>query len=357
MMNTLSKIKIEKIKESKIKTVDFQNIQFGKQFSDHMFSADYKNGAWTNLKIEPYAPISLSPSCAAIHYGQAVFEGMKAYKFSDGSISLFRPLENAKRINISAKRLCMPEIPEEIFMEAVHQLVKLDSDWVPPYEGCSLYIRPFLFASEELLGVRPAEEYKFMIISSPVSSYYTGAVDVKIETNYSRAAEGGVGFAKAAGNYASALYPAKLGQDKGYKQLIWTDAKTHEYIEESGTMNVMFLINNTLITPSISLNTTLAGITRNSVLTLAKALGINVEERRVSVKEVIEAARNNKLQDAFGTGTAATIAQIASITFNDEKFELPAIEKREISNKIAQSIQDIKRGRVEDKYNWIYKID
>lgn len=355
-MDTLSNIQIEKIKISKIKSVDFQNIQFGKQFSDHMFSADYKDGEWKNLKIEPYAPIALSPSCAVIHYGQAVFEGMKAYKDSNNNILLFRPTENAKRINNSAKRMCMPEIPKELFMEAVHQLIKLDANWVPNYEGCSLYIRPFLFASEELLGVRPAEEYKFMIITSPVASYYTGSVDVKIETNYSRAAEGGVGFAKAAGNYAAALYPAKLGQDKGYKQLIWTDAKTHEYIEESGTMNVMFLINNILITPSISHQTTLSGITRDSVLTLAKEIGIPVEERRVSVKEVVDAARKNQLQDAFGTGTAATIAQIASITFNDEKFELPPLSERTVSNKIAAIIQDIKRGRVEDKYNWVYKI-
>lgn len=356
MMDAVSNIKIEKTKTSKIQSVDFNNIQFGKQFSDHMFVAEYKNGEWQDLRIEPYAPISLSPACAAIHYGQAVFEGMKAYKNDDGKVLLFRPRENAKRINVSAKRLCMPEVPEELFMDAIHQLVQLDADWVPQNEGCSLYIRPFIFASEELLGVRPAEEYKFMIITSPVSSYYTGPVDVKIESNFSRAAEGGVGFAKAAGNYAAALYPAKLGQEKGYKQLIWTDAKTHEYIEESGTMNVMFLIDNKLITPSIALNTTLSGITRDSTIKLAKELGLEVEERRVSVKEVVEAARNNKLQDAFGTGTAATIAQIASITFEDERFELPPIENRTVSNKIAKSIEDIKRGRVADKFDWIYNI-
>lgn len=356
MMDAVSNIKIEKTKTSKIQSVDFNNIQFGKQFSDHMFVAEYKNGEWQDLRIEPYAPISLSPACAAIHYGQAVFEGMKAYKNDHGKVLLFRPKENAKRINVSAKRLCMPEVPEELFMDAIHQLVQLDSDWVPQNEGCSLYIRPFIFASEELLGVRPAEEYKFMIITSPVSSYYTGPVDVKIESNFSRAAEGGVGFAKAAGNYAAALYPAKLGQEKGYKQLIWTDAKTHEYIEESGTMNVMFLIDNKLITPSIALNTTLSGITRDSVIKLAKELGLEVEERRVAVKEIVEAARNNKLQDAFGTGTAATIAQIASITFEDERFELPPIENRTVSNKIAKSIEDIKRGRVADQFDWIYNI-
>jgi branched-chain amino acid aminotransferase len=356
MMDTVSNILIERVETSKIQSVDFDNIQFGKQFSDHMFVAEYKNGEWKNLKIEPYAPISLSPSCAAIHYGQSVFEGMKAYKDDNGNVLLFRPRENAKRINVSAKRMCMPEVPEELFMDAIYQLVQLDSAWVPQNKGCSLYIRPFIFASEELLGVRPAEEYKFMIITSPVCSYYTGAVDVKIETHYTRAAEGGVGFAKAAGNYAAALYPAKLGQEKGFKQLIWTDAKNHEYIEESGTMNVMFLIDNKIITPSISLNTTLAGITRDSVLKLAQEMGIEVEERRVSVKEIVEAARNNRLQDAFGTGTAATIAQIASITYEDEKFELPALENRVVSNQIAETIDAIKRGNVEDKYGWIYKI-
>jgi len=355
-MDTISNIQIEKVKTSKIQSVDFKNIQFGKQFSDHMFVADYKNGEWKNLKIVPYAPISISPSCAAIHYGQSVFEGMKAYKDSDGNVLLFRPTENAKRINMSAKRMCMPEIPETLFMDAIHQLVELDADWVPVAEDSSLYIRPFIFASEELLGVRPAEEYKFMIITSPVSSYYTGPVDVKIETHYTRASEGGVGFAKAAGNYAAALYPAKLGQDQGYKQLIWTDANTHEYIEESGTMNVMFLINNVLITPSISLHTTLAGITRDSILTLAKEIGIKVEERRVSVKEVVDAARKNLLQDAFGTGTAATIAQIASITFNDERFELAPLEQRTVSNQISTLIQNIKRGRVVDTHNWIDKL-
>lgn len=355
-MNKISKIEILKIEKSKIDTIDFKNIQFGKQISDHMFSADYKDGVWKNLKIEPYAPISLSPACAAIHYGQAVFEGMKAYKNAENNVFLFRPLENFKRINNSAKRMCMPEIPEEIFMEALHKLINLDSNWVPNAEDCSLYIRPFMFASEELLGVRPANEYKFMIITSPVSSYYTGAIDVMIETHYSRASEGGVGFAKAAGNYAAALYPAKIGQDLGFKQLIWTDAKTHEYIEESGTMNIMFLINDTLITPSLNNQTTLSGITRDSILTLAKELRIKTEERKVSVKEIVDAARKNELQDAFGTGTAATIAQISSITYKDEKFELPSLSDRTVSNKFSALIQGIKRGQIKDKYNWLHKI-
>ncbi len=356
MIEEMSKISIEKISESKISTVDFSNIVFGKQFSDHMFVADYKDGKWSNLKIVPFAPIEISPACAAIHYGQSIFEGMKAYKGVNNETLLFRPYDNARRLNISAKRMCMPEIPEEIFMDGLTQLLKLDSEWVPKNDGSSLYIRPFMFASEQLLGVRPSDEYKFMIFTAPVNSYYSQAVNVKIETHYSRATEGGVGFAKAAGNYAAALYPAKLGQDAGYQQLIWTDSVHHEYIEESGTMNVMFHIGDKLITPNLDFKTTLAGITRDSVLTLAKEMGVTVEERRVSVTEIIDAAKKGLLKDVFGTGTAATIAQVASITFKEERFELPPISDRELSNKISQMLDDIKRGRVEDKHNWNYKI-
>jgi len=355
-MDIVSNIQIEKSKGSKLPFVDFNNIKFGKQFSDHMFVADYKDGEWQNLKIVPYAPITLSPACAAIHYGQSVFEGMKAYKNESGEIYLFRPEENARRINESGARLCMPEIPEELFMEAVKQLVEIDADWIPAIDGASLYIRPYLFASEELLGVRPADEYKFMIFTAPVATYYADEVHVKIETEYSRACEGGVGFAKAAGNYAASLYPAKLGQEQGFRQLVWTDAKEHKYIEEAGTMNIMFHIGDTLITPNTDLKTTLAGITRDSVLTLAKELGVKVEERRVTVDEVIEAAKNGTLKDVFGTGTAATIAQVSSITYNDERFDLPALETRTLSNEISQVIQDLKRGRVEDTHGWIYQI-
>ncbi|MCB9359860.1 MAG: branched-chain amino acid aminotransferase [Flavobacteriales bacterium] len=356
MTEVMSKISIEKISQSKITEVDFSNIVFGKQFSDHMFVADYKDGKWSDFKILPFGKLEVSPACAALHYGQAVFEGMKAYKNDNNEVLLFRPFENAKRLNISASRLCMPEIPEEIFMEGLSQLIKIDADWVPNTKGSSLYIRPYMFASEQLLGVRPATEYKFIIFTAPVNSYYAEPVNVKVETTYSRATEGGVGYAKAAGNYAAALYPAKLGQDAGYQQLIWTDSVSHEYIEESGTMNIMFHIGDKLITPNLDFKTTLAGITRKSVITLAKDLGVEVEERKVSVTEIIKAAKEGSLKDVFGTGTAATIAQVASITFNDERFELPKVEDRELSNKIASMLDDVKHGKVEDKYNWIYKI-
>lgn len=356
MIEVLSKISVEKTKQSKLPGVDFDNIVFGKQFSDHMFVADYKNGEWQNFKIVPYAPIELSPACAALHYGQAIFEGMKAYKNEKGEIFLFRPYDNAKRINVSAKRMCMPEIPEEIFMEGLKELVKLDAEWIPAGENSSLYIRPYMFASEQLLGVRPADEYKFIIFTAPVNSYYAEPVNVKVETEFSRATEGGAGFAKVAGNYGAALFPAKMGQNNGYQQLIWTDSVSHEYIEESGTMNVMFQIGNNLLTPSLDLKTTLAGITRDSVLTLAKEMGINVEERRVSVSEIITAAKNGELKDVFGTGTAATIAQIATITFGGERFVLPNVEDRVLSNKLAKKLQDIKKGREVDTHEWILKL-
>lgn len=356
MIEVKSNIKIEKVGESKLPQVDFNNIVFGKQFSDHMFVADYKDGEWGDFRIVPFGSMEVSPACAALHYGQAIFEGMKAYKTDDNDVLLFRPLDNAKRLNISATRMCMPEIPEDIFMEGLTQLLDLDKEWIPTNEGCSLYIRPYMFANEQLLGVRPAEEYRFMIFTSPVGAYYAEPVNVKIETEYSRATEGGVGYAKAAGNYAAALEPAKRGQEQGYQQLIWTDAKNHEYIEESGTMNVMFHIGDSLITPNLQYKTTLAGITRDSVLKLATDLGVKVEERRVTVAEVVEAAKNGNLKDAFGTGTAATIAQIASITHKNEKFVLPAITDRTLSNEIAKLMQDIKHAKAEDKYNWVYKL-
>ncbi|NUM51581.1 MAG: branched-chain amino acid aminotransferase [Flavobacteriales bacterium] len=356
MIGETAKISIEKTTTSKIDSVDFNNIKFGKHFSDHMFVAHYANGQWDELQIVPYGNISVSPACAALHYGQAIFEGMKAYKNKQGEVLVFRPYENAKRINISAKRMCIPEIPEDLFMEALTRLLQLDKNWVPTQEGASLYIRPFIFASEPVLGVRPAEEYTFMIITSPVGSYYGEPVNVKIETEYSRAADGGVGFAKAAGNYGAALYPAKLGQLKGYHQLVWTDAIEHKYIEESGTMNVFFHINNKLITPSLERKTTLPGVTRDSIIHIAKHWNIPIEEKRVSVQEVIEAIQNGTLKDAFGSGTAATIAQIKKIHFNGIDYELPPIENRELSNKLGQYLDCVKRGTEPDIFNWVMKI-
>lgn len=344
-----------KIARSRITELDYNNIEFGKIFADHMLVADYVNGSWQTPQILPYGNMSLSPATSALHYGQAIFEGMKAYRGEGDEVLLFRPLDNFRRLNKSAVRMCIPELPEEIFMQGLEQLIKLDAAWVPPTEGSALYIRPFVFATDDFVGVRPSSSYRFTIFSCPVSSYYSAPLRVAIETEYVRSAEGGAGFAKAAGNYGAALYPAKLMQERGFHQLIWTDAREHKYIEESGTMNVMFVIDDVLITPATS-TTILKGITRMSVLQLAKDMGYRVEERRVSIDEIAEAHKAGKLQEAFGTGTAATIAQIATIHLNGEDMDLPAIAERKISNSIAKALDAIKTGKAPDHHNWVHKI-
>lgn len=348
-------ISISQISQSKLGKVDFNNIPFGKVYADHMFMADYKNGEWSGFNILPYQNLSLSPANSAIHYGQSVFEGMKAYKNNKGEVLVFRPYDNLKRINKSASRMCMPQIPEDLFMGALTELLKIDREWVPENSGTALYIRPFMFATDEFIGIRPSDTYKFMIFSCPVGAYYTEAVKVKIETDYSRACEGGIGYAKTAGNYGASLYPAQLAQQEGYHQLVWTDAKTHEYIEESGTMNIMFLIGDTLVSAPAG-ETILKGVTRDSVLTLAREWGIQVEERKITVNEVIGALKEGRLKEAFGTGTAATIASIAAIGHEGKDYPLPEINEKSFSAKVLYELEGIKTGRLKDPFNWIYKI-
>lgn len=346
------KIDINRIVKSTFNDVDYNTLPFGRVFSDHMFAADFVNGQWENLSILPYGNISLPPASSALHYGQSIFEGMKTFKNKDGEILLFRPLDNHKRLNRSAARMCMPALPEEIFMEGLTRLLKFDSSWVPFRDGNSLYIRPFMFATDELIGVKPSEKYKFMIFTCPVGSYYNENVRVKIETNYVRAASGGVGAVKAAGNYGAALYPAKLGQEKGYHQLVWTDAHEHKYIEESGTMNVMFVLGNKLITPLVN-STTLAGITRDSVLQIARDWDYSVEERKISVAEIIQAHSNGSLSEGFGTGTAATIAHFEKINFENKDYMMPEIKESNFSNRVKIELDNIKRGKIKDTRNWI----
>lgn len=354
MIDTID-ISIRKAEKSKIDAVDFDNIQFGKVYADHMFVADYKNGEWTDFQIMPYEKISLSPANSALHYGQSVFEGMKAYRNTAGEAVLFRPLDNFKRLNLSADRMCIPAIPEEVFMRGLTELIKIDQQWIPKKPDTALYIRPFIFATDEYIGIRPSENYKFMIFCCPVGAYYSSPVNVKIESHYSRAFPGGIGYAKAAGNYAASLYPAKKAHADGFQQLIWTDGLTHKYIEESGTMNVMFVVNDTLITAPAG-ETILNGITRDSVLTLARDWGVKVEERRISVDEIIEAIENGTLKEAFGTGTAATIAHIALIGHEGKEYMLPPVEGRGLSNRLLKDLESIKTGVIEDKFKWIYKI-
>jgi branched-chain amino acid aminotransferase len=354
-MIAIADIKIEKTKNSRVTDYDVNDVPFGKCFSDHMFIAEYADGKWQKASISPYQDMPMSYAMSALHYGQAIFEGMKAYKSTTGEVSIFRPLENFKRINKSAIRMAMPEIPEEIFMGGLIELLKLDSAWIPTSDTGSLYIRPFLIATDEAIGVKASDTYKFVIITCPAGKYYTEPIKVLIETNYIRAVEGGIGFVKAAGNYGRSMYPTRLAQQKGYQQLIWTDGKTHSFLEESGTMNLMFIIGDTLVTPALS-DTILSGITRNSVLALARDWGMKVEERKVSIVEIIEAHEKGILKEAFGVGTAATIAQIIGIGHVDNYYPLPPVEERQFSPKIDETLRNIRKGKMEDKFNWMFKI-
>ena len=349
------KISIQKVKQSRLPEVDFSNIPFGKIYTDHMFMADFRDGDWSNLRIVPYGYMPISPATPALHYGQSIFEGMKALKSSSGESLVFRPLDNWNRMNISAERMCMPYVPEELFMDSLSALIDLDRNWIPTAEGSSLYIRPFMFSADEYIGIKASDNFTFMIILCPVGAYYSTPVKVRIETHYTRAVEGGTGYAKAGGNYGGAIYPAKLAQDKGYHQLIWTDGKNHEYIEESGTMNVMFVIEDTLVTAPLS-DSILAGITRDSVLKLARHWGMKVEERKISVREIVEGLQNGKVKEAFGAGTAATIAHIELIGYEDKDYYLPPIADRKFSNRVLEELDGIKRGTKPDPFGWIVKM-
>lgn len=354
-MNQTMSIDIQRIPQSRLAEVDFDNIAFGKHYSDHMFIADFADGRWSDFRIVPFEDLKMSPANATLHYGQTIFEGLKANRNAGGEALIFRPDMNARRFNRSAVRMCMPEVPEEIFLRGLRELVRLDRGWIPDKPGTSLYIRPFMFAADEYIGVKPSDTYKFMIFTCPVGSYYNKPVRVKIEKKYVRAAEGGVGAAKTAGNYAASLYPAKLALQQGYDQLIWTDSKTHSFIEEAGTMNIMLVINDVLVTPPAS-GTILEGITRDSILNLVRDWGVKVEERRVSVDEIMAAIYSGALKEAFGAGTAATVAHIQAIGYEGEDFELPPIEERKLSNKILKELEDIKHERAEDKFGWIVKV-
>ncbi|WP_374165734.1 branched-chain amino acid aminotransferase [Arcticibacter sp. MXS-1] len=354
MTDTLD-IKITKTSKSRLEETDFSHLPFGKVFSDHMFVADYEDGEWKNLQIVPYDELSFSPAMSVLHYGQAFFEGLKAYKHADGKATLFRPYKNAERFNKSAERLCAPELPEDIFVQSIAALVNLDKDWIPTAEHHSLYIRPFMFSTDPYLGVQPSKTYKYVVLTGPVGAYFPKPLKVKFETYYTRAAEGGFGFAKAAGNYAGSLLPAQEAMKEGFDQLIWTDAKEHAYVEELGAANVMFVINGKLITPSTR-DSILKGVTRDSVLTLARHWGMEVEERRISVAEVGEALKSGTLSEAFGVGTAATIAPIASIGFEGELYHLPNVTKAEFSNRALQALNDIRYGFGPDEFGWNYTI-
>jgi len=347
-------IEITKTERSRIDKVDFDNLAFGKHYSDHMMICDYKDGEWQTPQVLPYGPMSMEPSAKVFHYGQAVFEGMKAFKDDNDKVWLFRPEDNFKRINISAERLAIPAFPKEYFFEALETMLKLDKEWIKKGHGNSLYIRPFVIGTEKGVSASPSNEYRFMIICCPAKAYYSSPVKVTIAQKYSRSADGGVGFAKAAGNYAAQFYPTNLAKEKGYQQVIWTDANSHKYLEECGTMNVFFRIGDKLVTAPTN-DRILDGITRKSIIALAESEGVDVEVRRVEVAEIVEASKNGNLKEIFGAGTAATIVPFLGFDFEDHYYELPEMENS-YGAKFKKMLQDIQYNRAEDKFNWKHEV-
>lgn len=347
---------INKTTSSRIGQLDFSNIQFGKMYSDHMLCAYYENGKWGTPEIMPFHNLSLSPATTFFHYGQAVFEGVKAYKDPNGNPLIFRPEENWKRMNRSAIRMAMPEVPREIFVEGMRSLVDLDRDWIPSSNDTSLYIRPLLVATDEFIGVRPAEKFLFFIITSPAGPYYSHPVSIFVHDKYVRAFPGGVGYTKAAGNYGMSMYPTMMVKQMGYDQILWTDGFEHKYVQEIGTMNVFFVIGDKAVTPDIAHDTILEGVTRDSVIKLLREKGMTVEERPISIDELEAAHKAGQLKEAFGTGTAASIAPIYALTFHEDKMLLPPVENWETANWLKQELADIRYGRKADNHGWIYRV-
>lgn len=353
------KISITKAEQSRISELDFGNLDFGRIFSDHMLEMAYSDGQWQIAEIKPYGHITFEPSMMALHYGQAIFEGMKAYYVDDDTINLFRPKDHHARLNNSARRLCMPDIDESVFIEALEELMKLDHEWVPKKHGQALYIRPVMFATEEYLAAKVSQEYRFYIITSPVGAYYSeGFNPVKLTTSdqYVRAVKGGTGEAKAAGNYGGSFLPARKAQESGYTQVLWLDANEHKYVEEVGTMNIFFLIGETLVTPELT-GTVLPGITRRSVITLAQEWNIPVEERRVSLEELFDAYQNGSLKEIFGAGTAAVISPVGLIHHQGKTISLDMEKIGPFAKRMYDAITGIQYGKIEDTHGWAHPVD
>ncbi|MEO6456195.1 MAG: branched-chain amino acid aminotransferase [Ginsengibacter sp.] len=346
---------ITKVERSKLNEMMLEDLPFGKYFTDHMLEVDYEDGEWKTVEIKPYQPLLLSPSVAALHYGQAIFEGIKAYRNQNGDAMIFRPYDNFKRFNISAERMEMPIVPEEIFIEGLRQLIELDINWIPQKQDHSLYIRPLMFSSDEMIGVRPSDKYKFVIILCPTGPYYSTPMKICVEEKYVRASPGGVGFAKNAGNYGAAMHPTAEARRKGYDQVLWTDAFEHKYVQECGTMNVFFIIGDTAYTPGLESGTILAGVTRESVITLLQEAGLKVIERSLSIDDVVNAYKEDKLFEVFGTGTAATISMIKELRYKDFVMNF-SVDKWKIAPKIKQRMTEIKEGRAPDIYKWMFKV-
>lgn len=348
-------IPVERTEKSRIRETDFNNLEFGKYISDHMLIAAYKKGQWQAMKIVPFGEIPMTPAILSLHYGQTVFEGLKAFRNDNGDLSVFRMAKHSARLNKSLERMCMPQISEEMFSQGIHALLEVDRQWAPTSEGASLYIRPLVFATESRFGVKISDEYLFVIMTSPVGPYFSKPLRLKIEDTFVRAAEGGAGYAKCAGNYGGAFYPTQLAREQGFDQVLWTDAREHKYIDEAGVMNVMFVISGKLVTPKLT-SSILDGVTRDSILQLAPLLGMETEERKVSVEEIVEAIDDGSLTEAFGAGTAAVVSPIASITVKGVDYHLPEPTSSSFQQRVKQKLTGIRMGTEPDTFGWNYII-
>jgi branched-chain amino acid aminotransferase len=354
-MSAVIDINITPVGKTRVNDQSLENIAFGHVFTDHMLVANFADGEWQNIEIKPYQPMSFEPSMAALHYGQSIFEGVKAYKHADGEVYISRPYDNFKRFNISAERMQMPTVPEEIFIDGMKALIELDKNWVPAFKDHSLYIRPFMFATDAVLGVKPSESYSFIIILSPTGPYYSEPMRIYVEEKYTRAVTGGVGFAKNAGNYGASMYPTAKARELGYDQVLWTDAFEHKYLQEVGMMNVFFVINNIAVTPSLEEGTILDGITRASALQLLQDMGIGVAERKISIDELMEAHKAGLLSEVFGSGTAATISLIKELRYKDYVMHFDT-NQWTVAPALKKSLDAIRTGHSADLHNWMVKI-
>lgn len=359
-MELLTEIIVRKTNHSRLGEVDFENLEFGKYVADHMLICDYKatgnySSGWQQPYVVPFANLSLNPATLALHYGQTVFEGMKAFRMHNGKVNIFRLERHYERFGKSLERMCMAVPPKEVFVEGLLALVETDKDWIPRKSGQALYLRPFMYASEARFGIKVSDEYRFIVFTGPVPELYAAPIKVKVETEYTRAAPGGTGFAKCGGNYGGAFLPTQEARKKGYDQVLWTTGQHDPFIEESGMMNVFFVIDDTLITPPLS-DTILDGITRDSLLVLSRELGLQCEERAISVAELEKAFRSNTITEAFGAGTAAVVAPIGTIHINGIDYNLPGYSHESVLNRIKQRLERIRLGLDEDTYGWNYVI-
>ena len=354
-MEAAADFKVTKIEKSRLEGLNLENVPFGKYFTDHMFMATYENGVWSQGEILPYGPISFTPALTSLHYGQAIFEGIKAYKDPNGNVSVFRGSANYHRFNMSARRMEMPEVPEEVFVGGMNKLIETDADWIPNFPDHALYIRPVMFGTDEAIGVRPSTKYIFAILLCPTGPYYPKPMRIYVEENFTRAVKGGVGYSKNAGNYGLSMHPTAIANAQGYDQVLWMDGAEHKYVQECGTMNVFFIIDNIAVTPGLEDGTILAGVTRDSVITILKELGYGVEERPIAIEEIANAYDNGKLQEVFGTGTAAVISKIKELRYKNKEMHFDT-DNFPISAAVKKRMDEIKYGHGDDTYGWLEPI-